>query len=120
MVNGKRIIHSNVHFKVFEEAEQAHKFANHFRDVTVNNLENPSRLTNNSWSKRYWGIHRAHDGMKEISGYVTDTEAKMRALTVTNVGLPYPGAHWATFTSFEQARFGGGPKVMESPICNKS
>jgi hypothetical protein len=103
MVNGERVIHKNIHFKVFASEAHAHAFAAHFRDLTVSRLEGPCRHSNGSWSSRYWGIVCGHDGQNEISAYVTNSESKMRALTLKEDGSAYPGARWASFLTYEQA-----------------
>ena len=74
------------------------------RDLTVKNLSEASRRNNGAISKRYYGVFRGRLGDEVVSDYVTDTEGRMRALTLRADGTQVVDAIWKACGSYEEAR----------------
>jgi len=81
-VGTKRMMHEGIHFKGFGSKVQANEFARNYRDLSVEPLQGPVKHANGSWSQRYWGIFRGIHNGNTVTGFVTNSEAKMRALTI--------------------------------------
>ena len=104
IVGKRRVVHGSAVFKRFQSKDFAQAFAAHFRDLTVVDISGPTLSNKGAVRNKYYGIYRGGDANGLVSNCVTDTEGRMRALTIRSTGEGVPGSIWASFGSYHDAR----------------